>query len=447
MSSKLAASDLIHPSVVSRGRILAIWLPLALTWAMMAIEGPVLNAIVSRLPDQAVNLAAFGLSVSIAIVIESPVIMLLSTSIALVRDFPSWLAVRRYGVRLCVITTAVMVVAVLPPVHSFVSHDVLHLPPAIADKLQAGLMCLVLWPASIGYRRLYQGVMIANGSSRLVAVASITRVATMSLISISLATFTSLTGIIIGSLSLSLGVFFEAIATRFMARDVIESLKQRTVGKELTHSEISAFYRPLAWTSVAAMAINPLSSFFMARFPYPTESMAVFPVVDSLVFQFKSSSYALQETVVSLAGGSRADNAALRRFAMLMMICTSGLLGALAFSPLLIPVYTVFPFTLSAELASFAITPTYIFIVLPAVQVWNSYLKGLMINQRRTQVVSASTFLEVGCLVVFALMFLLFSDVNGVNATFLAFLFGRIISSLYLLYHSADTRSLLDPSM
>ncbi|MFN5866296.1 MAG: hypothetical protein ACK45R_04790, partial [Candidatus Kapaibacterium sp.] len=165
---------------------------------MMAIEGPVLNAIVSRLPDQITNLAAFGLAVSIAIVIESPVIMLLSTSIALVRDASSWKAVRRYGMRLCFYTTLAMIVAVVPMVHEFLSYKVLSLPVNIAEKLHVGMMCLILWPASIGYRRMYQGVMIAHGFTKRVAIASITRVASMAVLSVLLATFTSFEGVFIG---------------------------------------------------------------------------------------------------------------------------------------------------------------------------------------------------------------------------------------------------------
>jgi hypothetical protein len=420
--------------MITNRQILGIWLPLSLTWAMMAIEGPVLNAIVSRLPDQITNLAAFGLAVSIAIVIESPVIMLLSTSIALVRDASSWKAVRRYGMRLCFYTTLAMIVAVVPMVHEFLSYKVLSLPVNIAEKLHVGMMCLILWPASIGYRRMYQGVMIAHGFTKRVAIASITRVASMAVLSVLLATFTSFEGVFIGAVSLCMGVFLEAIATGIMAKPIIADLSTAAPDHELTQKEISTFYRPLALTSVAAMAINPLSSFFMTRFPYPAESMAVFPVVDSLVFQFKSSSYALQETVVSLAGKSQRDNAMLRRFSYILMAFTSGLLAMLAFSPLIMVVYTVFPFTLSPGLAAFAITPTYIFVLLPALQVWNSYLKGLMINSRLTRAVSVSTFVEVACLVGFSWVFMVGTSLSGVNATFLAFLLGRLISSLYLHY-------------
>jgi hypothetical protein len=281
---------------------------------------------------------------------------------------------------------------------------------------------------------MYQGVMIAHGFTKRVAIASITRVASMAVLSVLLATFTSFEGVFIGAVSLCMGVFLEAIATGIMAKPIIAELSTAAPDHELTQKEISTFYRPLALTSVAAMAINPLSSFFMTRFPYPAESMAVFPVVDSLVFQFKSSSYALQETVVSLAGKSQRDNAMLRRFSYILMAFTSGLLAMLAFSPLIMVVYTVFPFTLSPGLAAFAITPTYIFVLLPALQVWNSYLKGLMINSRLTRAVSVSTFVEVACLVGFSWVFMVGTSLSGVNATFLAFLLGRLISSLYLHY-------------
>ena len=42
---------------VSYRQLFALWLPLALSWTMMSIAGPVANAGISRLPEPAVNLA------------------------------------------------------------------------------------------------------------------------------------------------------------------------------------------------------------------------------------------------------------------------------------------------------------------------------------------------------------------------------------------------------
>ena len=65
---------------LSSRRILVFWLPLAGTWLMMAAEGPYLAAIIARLPDATTNLAAFGVAFAFAIIIESPVFMLMSAS-------------------------------------------------------------------------------------------------------------------------------------------------------------------------------------------------------------------------------------------------------------------------------------------------------------------------------------------------------------------------------
>jgi hypothetical protein len=56
------------------------WLPLAATWAMMAAEGLIIQSMLSRLPNASVELAAFGVAIGIAFIVESPIIMLLSAS-------------------------------------------------------------------------------------------------------------------------------------------------------------------------------------------------------------------------------------------------------------------------------------------------------------------------------------------------------------------------------
>jgi hypothetical protein len=48
----------------------------------MAVEGPFLAAVIARLSEPMHNLAAFGVAFSVAMLVESPVIMLLSASTA-----------------------------------------------------------------------------------------------------------------------------------------------------------------------------------------------------------------------------------------------------------------------------------------------------------------------------------------------------------------------------
>ncbi|MFW5826789.1 MAG: hypothetical protein ACOCU4_01785, partial [Alkalispirochaeta sp.] len=47
--------------------LFVFWLPLAVMWIIMGIEQPSLNAIIARLPDAEVHLAAFEVAFGLAL--------------------------------------------------------------------------------------------------------------------------------------------------------------------------------------------------------------------------------------------------------------------------------------------------------------------------------------------------------------------------------------------
>ena len=67
--------------------IFLFWLPLEVTWLMMAFEGSFLSAVIARLAEAKFNLAAFGVAFAMTLFIEAPVLMLVSASNSLVRDW------------------------------------------------------------------------------------------------------------------------------------------------------------------------------------------------------------------------------------------------------------------------------------------------------------------------------------------------------------------------
>jgi hypothetical protein len=81
-------------SKLSQRSILAFWTPLAATWVMMATEGPFIAAVIARLPDPTYNLAAHGVAFALAVLIEAPVMMLMSAATSLVRDRTSFVRPR-----------------------------------------------------------------------------------------------------------------------------------------------------------------------------------------------------------------------------------------------------------------------------------------------------------------------------------------------------------------
>ncbi len=97
-------------------KIFATWWPLAASWILMSLELPALSAVIARLPNPDINLAAYGGVVfPLALIFESPIIMLLAASTALSKDYASYKLLRTYTIRAGLILTAVHIADHLYP--------------------------------------------------------------------------------------------------------------------------------------------------------------------------------------------------------------------------------------------------------------------------------------------------------------------------------------------
>ena len=92
------------------GKIFKFWLPLAGTWLMMSAEGPFIAAIIARLTDPKFNLAAYGVAFSFALIIEAPVIMMMTASTSLVKNSQSLSKLRQFTWALNISITLLMLV-------------------------------------------------------------------------------------------------------------------------------------------------------------------------------------------------------------------------------------------------------------------------------------------------------------------------------------------------
>ncbi len=383
---------------------------------MMSVEGPYLSAIVARLVDPVPNLAAFGVAFTLAWLAESPIIMLLTASTALVKDRASFVAFRRFVTRLNGAVTATLLVVVLPPVFSFVAERLLALPPEVARLAHLSTALLVPWPAAIGYRRFHQGVLVRNRMTRRVAYGTVVRLTTMSATAAVLATSTRLPGALIAAAALSVGVVAEAAASRFMARHLVAGLLSESGdGVPPSQGELARFYFPLALTSMISM----------------TTALAAWPVVSALVFLFRSGGVGFQETSVALSGEAGENVPAVRRAATLLGAGASLLLAAVAFSPLLGLWYRVVV-GLGPELVPVAVVPTRILVLLPALEYALSFLRSRWVLARQTRPVTVATALEAAALLSGMLLLVVVARLPGTIAAALALLLGRLASCAFL---------------
>ncbi len=407
--------------------IFLFWVPLAATWIMMSVEGPFLAAIIARLPDPKFNLAAYGVAFAFAILVESPVIMMMSASTALVENWESYRKLRNFTFTLSAAITGVMLVVLIPAVSEFLLVRLIGLPERVARLTHGSLMILLPWPGVIGYRRFYQGLLIRSGRTRWVAFGTVVRLVTMGTTALLVYRLSSLEGAHVGAVALSAGVTAEAIASRIMTHSSVRELAARTMAGtgSMSYRDITVFYYPLALTSLIGLTVHPMVTFFMGRARFPVESLAVFPVVNSLSFIFRSVGLSFQEATIALLGDGHRHFRELGRFALLLAVVSSLGLALIAFTPMVHIWYEGIS-GLTPDLSRFTIVPTRILVVLPFLSVLLSYERGILVNGRRTRPITYGTMIEVSGIAILFLSLIKGFDMVGVTAAVTAFVGGRL---------------------
>ena len=422
-------------SNLSYKKIFIFWLPLAATWLMMSVEGPFLSAIIARLAEPKFNLAAYGIAFAFALVIESPIIMLLSAATELVNDFHSFIKLRNFTYAMNGILTAVYLLFIIPPVFYFITEKIIGLPEEVSHLTHIASIILVPWPGAIGYRRFYQGILIKYNYTKRVSYGTVIRLISMALTATVLYTFFELPGVVVGASALSVAVVSESIASRFMTVAVVKEIKESKFISDdrLSYTGIIKFYYPLALTSVMALGVHPIVTFFLGQSRMPLESLAVMPVVNSLVFIFRSIGLSYQEVGIALIGKRAEGYKLLRNFAFMGGLSAASVLIIIAVTPLsYIWLYDVSG--LSIELTNFATLPIIIMAVMPALTFLISFQRAVLVHERNTKQITYATIIEVSGIVITLFTMIYFFNTVGAVAATASYILGRIAANVFLMF-------------
>lgn len=379
-------STTIPSSDISLKRIFNTWWPLAFSWLLMGAELPALSAVVARLPNPEINLAAYGgIVFPLALIVEAPVIMLLAASTALSKDWVSYLKIRRFMMAVGGSMTAIHILIAFTPLYYLVVKSILGVPPEIIEPGRIGLMIMTPWTWSIAYRRFNQGVLIRFGHSRTISVGTIIRLSADGLVLFIGYWLGSIPGIVVATCAVAAGVISEAIYVGIVVKPVLkDDLRPASpVQPALNLRAFLNFYVPLAMTSLLFLLAQPIGSAAISRMPEALASLAVLPVVNGLIFMFRSLGVAYNEVVVALLDEPR-SYANLRRFTTRLSIFSTIALLVMAITPL-----SSFWFGgvsgLRAELVEMATLALFIALPLPALSVLQSWYQGAILHGRYTR--------------------------------------------------------------
>jgi hypothetical protein len=385
------ASPTTAPVAVPTKQVFSTWWPLAASWMLMSAELPALSAVVARLANPEVNLAAYGgIVFPLALIIESPIIMLLAASTALSKDWNSYARMRRFMMGASAILTGLHILVAFTPLYDVIARHLLGVPPEIVEPGRVGLRIMLPWTWSIAYRRFHQGVLIRFGRTVTVGRGTLIRLGANGTVLTIGFLIGNLPGIVVATSAVATGVICEALYVALAVRPVLRGALRYAppVDPPLSWNAFFAFYIPLVMTSLISLLASPVNSAALGRMPLSLESLAAWPALSGLVFMLRSMGIAYNEVVVSVLDTPYSTRA-LRRFALWLIAVTTTAVVLITVTPLSSLWFGKIS-ALEPELSHLARLGLWFALPLPALSVLQSWFQGTILHSKHTRGLSES---------------------------------------------------------
>ncbi len=430
-------------SPLTTRQVFRTWWPLAASWILMALEGPLQTIFVARLADPKIHLAAFGsLVLPIAMLIEAPIIMLLSASTALSADIDAYRKIRRFTHGLSASLTALHALLALTPLYGILVVNVLHAPAEIVEPARIGFILMIPWTWAIAYRRFNQGILIRFGRSITVGIGTLIRLSANGVVLILGFTAFTVPGTTLACLAVMAGVLSEAAYAGLCVRPVVRTaLPRESSGKPLSTKTFLHFYIPLSLTSLILMGIRPMLSAAVGRMPNPLDSLAVLPVINGLVFLFSSVGAAYTEVVIAHLDRP-GSSVVLGRFARRLALSTALGLLLITATPLS-RVWFGAVYGLDKSLMGLARSGLWITILLPAFAATQSFLQGIIMHSKKTRSITEAVFVYLASSAVILTIGVAVGGTSGAFVALASMAVGELLRTTWFFWRSRKPRRIL----
>lgn len=408
----------------------------------MGVEMPMLAVAMTRMPGGEVHLAALGALVyPLSVLIEAPIIMLLATSTALVKDLVAHARLLRFSHVSAAVLTALHALVAFTPLFDFIALDLIGVPGEIVEPGRIGMQVMTPWTWAIAYRRFQQGVLIGCERSDLVVYGTVIRLLTNVLV-LGLGLLASTwPGIVVGTAGVASGVVAEAVWAGWCFRRVARPrLSRRPAGAPMTWRAFAAFYVPLAFTPLITIVIQPIGAWAMSKMAIPLMSLAAWPAVYGLVFLTRSAGFAFNEVAVSLAG-KPGGLAALRRCGVRIGAVATAVLALLALTPLG-GLWFGQVSGMSVELTALAASAVLFAVLMPGYAVAQSYHQGVLVFEKRTRPITEAVVLYMLiCSLCLVLGVAFLTEIPGIYVALVSFTIAGLAQTGWLWWRRSHRRS------
>ena len=358
--------------------------PMSLSDMVMALGDPIIIFVLATLPNSTLNLAAFALGKAIAVFFESPIISVLPVSNMMSGSKKSSEVLFRFVIALgAILTLSMSIVGLLPE-----SSELISVQSEVWQ--QASLMVLLLcpWPLMIAIRRYWQGQIIHAGYSKDIAKGAVLRCLVLITIAFSLSIATN-SGVLITAGALLSGVLAELVYVRYRLSQIHVNDTQTQHSLPTNMMSMGRYYWPLAQSMISlwgARLMLPILIAFIGEL-----QLAAWAAAWVLVISVSNGVRMLQQVVIrhlqNTSGKAyEIERAYLRKFALLVGIGFSLILGVIVYTPLSSPLLSIY--VSGDSLLTNTMRPVLsVLFVLPLLMAIQHYFMGLLMLKNATQAI------------------------------------------------------------
>jgi hypothetical protein len=424
---------------LSMSRVISTWWPLALGWLMMTAEIPLLTAVIARAPEPKINLAAWGVTFMMTVILGSPVMMLLPASTTLSKDWGSYVTLRRYMWGITIGVTVLHLLLVFTPLYDLIVGGLIGVPGEILEPARMGMILLIPWSGAIAYRRFNYGVLIRFGYARSTTVGVLVRLGTDAVVLTTFYLLGNFSGIAIAATTFCLGIVAEGVYSGIRVQPVLgQRLKQAApVSEPITLRGFLNFYIPLVLTALLHVLVQPLTSAGLSRMPGALDSLAVWPVIFGLLIIFTSAGMAYTEVVVVLLDETQAFQK-LSRFTAWLGIVTVNLLLVMAATPLA-GLWFEYVAALPPALVPLASWGLWLTLPMPGLTVLQSWYQGILMHSKWTRSITESVVIFLAANAALLWAGVVWGQAGGIFVGMAAWVLGNLIRTAWLWYRVRPT--------
>ena len=451
---KLKSDSNKTSNYLSYKKLLAFYLPLAVTPFFISSIHSLMNAAMARLPSPEISIAVFTVVKGISNTVKSSDRMFMQINVSMVDDRQSFYLASKFIWGICAFFFSILFILAFTPLGGWFLRNIIGLrDPETIRFAYLGLRITCFLPIVETLRNVHRGLVISHERTRIVAAGTAVRLVAISLFLLWAVSTQALSGIAAASLAWTAGIGIEGTVVLlgliyYFSSPVraAEKLKEKA-SRELTLAHLLGFFLPLAAMMFLRSLLQPLIQSGIARsLEDPTRALAAFGVAYSLMLIIVNPLRNLHQcSLVYLKRNKEQRWSRVKKFSLGVGIVLTLIMLVISLSPLgyLIMYHII---GVSEDIADLGQQVMIMFSLLPLIRAVREIYWGQLMERESTGIIGYGKGFNLAA--VFLVLVIALNPLTGSSVTTwispavlagLAFTIGQAVETLVIWHQSRKT--------